>query len=111
MLLLIIHTKFGANMEFSLIVMWGFIALLTTPSTPAPLLPCDLPLRIVVPALFTHCPAVCAYSKWTSWEKLPGRSQTTKDHCPSGYYFTQQRTRTVIAVAMGNKADCTDRSE
>ena len=81
------------------------------PSTPIkPSLPCNHPLRIVVPALFAHCTTMCAYSTWSSWEKLSGRSLTTKDRCPSGYYFTQQRTRSVI-VAIGNKADCTEVKE
>ena len=76
-------------------------------------LPCDLPLRIVVPSLFTHCGTICAYSDWTPWatvQALGRRIPTKGNNCTSRKYYVQQRTRKVVSV-IGNGTDCNEVNE
>ena len=70
-------------------------------------LPCDNPLRIVVPSLFTHCDTSCEYSEWTPWETVQRRIPTTTNNCASRLYYVQQRTRQIISV-VGDRADCNE---
>ena len=73
-------------------------------------LPCEHPLRIVVPSLFTHCGTTCAYSNWTPWAMVQHRISTTSNNCTSGRYYVQQRTRQVVSM-IGNGADCNEVNE
>ena len=68
-------------------------------------LPCEHPLRIVVPSLFTHCPTSCGYSEWTAWEVVQRRIPTTINYCDSRLYYVQERTRKIVSV-IGDRADC-----
>jgi len=70
-------------------------------------LPCDHPLRIVAPSLFSHCGAICAYSDWTPWETVQRRIPTTNNLCTSRRYYVQQRTRQIVSV-IGDRADCNE---
>ena len=71
-------------------------------------IPCNHPLRLTMPDLFTHCETLCAYSDWTSWELIQHNVSTTK--CYSGRRYVQQRTRTTLSV-VGDSADCSELSE
>ena len=70
-------------------------------------LPCDHPLRIVAPSLFSHCGAICGYSDWTAWETVQQRIPTTNNLCASRRYYVQQRTRQIVSV-IGDRADCNE---
>jgi len=70
-------------------------------------LPCDHPLRIVAPSLFSHCVTICSYSDWTPWETVQQRIPTTNNLCASGRYYVQQRTRQIVSV-IGDRADCNE---
>ena len=73
-------------------------------------LPCDHPLRVVVPSLFSHCGTICAYSNWISWAIVQRQISTTSNTCTSKRYYVQQRTRQVVSV-IGNGADCNEVNE
>ena len=69
--------------------------------------PCDHPLRILAPSLFTHCATSCIYSDWNSWQTIQTRIPTNKTTCASEYYYVQQQNRTIV-LAVGDRADCNE---
>ena len=65
-------------------------------------LPCNHPLRISAPELFTHCVAPCVYSEWGDWKDVPGSIQSAPtSQCASGQTYTQRRTRRAIGSTSG----------
>ena len=73
-------------------------------------LPCDLPLRLVAPHLFTHCGTICAYSDWTPWVTVQHRIPTTSNNCTSRRFYVQQRTRQAVS-AIGDRTNCNEVNE
>ena len=58
-------------------------------------LSCDSQLRLVLPALFTHCS--CSYSEWSAWEAVPNsvvRVRTSQ--CRSNESYNETRTQSAI---------------
>ena len=73
-------------------------------------IPCNHPLRLIAPNLFTHCETICSYSDWTSWEITQRQVPIAKSQCPSQYYYVKQRTRQ-LESAIGDSADCSEVDE
>ena len=53
-------------------------------------LPCDSPLRIFRPHLFTHCSS-CLYGTWSEWKRI--NHLTHGGNCSSGYFYKVTRSR------------------
>ena len=67
--------------------------------------PCNHPLRITRPELFTHCD--CTYSSvWSEWEIVEGSTiGVPTSQCASGQAYNEQRRKT----AFGD--NCNDQTE
>ena len=65
-------------------------------------LPCDHPIRIVVPSLFTHCD--CSYSTWSNWIAVEGSiAKVPNSQCSSGETYQEERTRVVTGGSECNE--------
>ncbi len=70
-------------------------------------IPCDHPLRISAPQLFTHCNGAntCTYSAYSDWQTDSSSAEQTvsTSQCPSGKTYQEIRRRTSTAGT-----SCTD---
>ena len=83
----------------SLVVIMSALSALFMPAESSPIerrqLPCDHPLRVAAPGLFSHCTASCTYGDWSEWQVVPNSLAST-GKCASGYAYSERRTRTVF---------------
>ena len=64
-------------------------------------LPCDHPLRIVFPELFTHCD--CIYGRWSDWTTT--LHSVPLSQCESGVTYNETRVQSSIGT------DCQENTE
>ena len=85
--------------SISLVVTLSALSALLMPAESSPIerrqLPCDHPLHVAAPGLFSQCTASCTYGDWSEWQVVPN-SVTSTRQCASGYAYSERRTRTVF---------------
>ena len=58
-------------------------------------LPCDSPLRRLLPHRFTHCPS-CSYGQWSRWTIAVSATLPVDHTCDSGRAKKYERSKTAI---------------
>ena len=90
------ETKFLSRMQSATLLVIASVLTLASYSIGAAVqLSCDSQLRLVLPALFTHCS--CSYSEWSAWEAVPNsvvRVRTSQ--CRSNESYNETRTQSAI---------------
>lgn len=79
---------------FCLCVLLALVQLsLCVPKRERRQLPCNHPLKLVVPELFEHCSA-CTYTSWSFWYVLHSEVVVATSVCSNGKAFIEERNRT-----------------